>query len=127
MVYAAAMRFSQEDLAVLEATPEVEIETVASDGRTHRTVIWVVVDGSDVFIRSYRGASARWYREACERPEVAIHVDGRRIPATAASARDADAVRRTSQGLARKYPTDPATPAMLRDEVLDTTLRLDAA
>ena len=127
MVYAGPMRFSQEDLAVLEATPEVEIETTAADGGIHRTIIWIVVDGSDVFIRSYRGPSARWYREVRGRPEVAIHVDGRRIPARAVCACDEDAIRRTSEGLACKYPADPATPAMLRDEVLDTTLRLDAA
>jgi hypothetical protein len=35
-------------------------------------------------------------------------------------------VARTSAGLERKYAGDPATPSMVRDEILDTTLRLEA-
>ena len=127
MGYAARMRFSPEDLAVLGSTEEVEIETHSPDGALHRTIIWIAVDGTDVFVRSVRGRSGRWYREASARPAVAIHVGGRRLPAVAAPAHEPDAVRRASEALARKYADDPSMPSMLRDDVLDTTLRLDAA
>ena len=40
------------------------IETSMPGGVTHRTTIWAIVDGDDVFVRSYVGADARWYREA---------------------------------------------------------------
>lgn len=119
------MSFGTEDLARLAAAEEVEIETQAPDGPAHRTIIWVVVDGTDTFIRSYRGPDARWYREALANPAVAIHVDGRRLSATAISATDPDSIERTSNGLKVKYATDPATPAMVAPGVLDTTLRLE--
>jgi hypothetical protein len=34
-------------------------------------------------------------------------------------------VRRASEALERKYAGDPATPSMVRHEILDTTLRLE--
>ena len=106
---------------------EVDIETSAAGGETHRTTIWVVVDGDDVFIRSYNGANARWYREATANPHVALHVDGQRLAATAVLAADPDSIARTSAGLERKYAGDPATPRMVRDEVLPLTLRVEPA
>jgi hypothetical protein len=42
-------------------------------------------------------------------------------------AADADSIARTSAGLVRKYAADPATPRMVRDEVLPLTLRLEPA
>jgi hypothetical protein len=119
------MLFSNDDLALFANTKEVRIETTSDDGAVHRTIIWVVVDGEEPFIRSYRGASARWYREALANSEVAIHVDKKRIPARAVSATDPESIARTTAGLEEKYRGDPATKAMVRPEVLDTTLRLD--
>jgi len=127
MGYAPGMRFSAEELRLLDVTQEVEIETVAHDGTVHRTVIWVVVDDDQILIRSYRGPGARWYREALANSAVAIHVDGRRLSATAVPATDPDSIERTSAGLERKYAGDPATPAMLAPDTLDTTLRLTPA
>ena len=118
------MSFPREDLALLEQTAEVEIETQAPAGPAHRTVIWIAVDEDDVFVRSYRGADARWYREAVFNPSVAIHVKGRRLTAIATSAADPASVERVSQALARKYEGDPAVRAMVAPETLPTTLRL---
>ena len=111
----------------MDRTSEVEIETSRPGGPIHRTIIWVVVDDGEVFIRSYRGPDARWYREALAQPSVALHVDGRRIDATAVPAADPRSIERTSTALVRKYPGDPATPRMNRPEVLDLTLRLEPA
>lgn len=122
--YPAAMHFPAADLALLAETVEVEIETRAADGTIHRTIIWVVVDGTDVFIRSYVGAQARWYREALADPSVALHAAGRRIACRAIPAPDDDAVTRTSAGFERKYASEVETPDMVRPEVLPTTLRL---
>ena len=121
------MSFGTEDLARLAAAQEVEIETQAPDGPAHRTIVWVVVDRDETFIRSYRGARARWYREAMANPAVAIHVAGRRLAATAISATDPDSVERVSAGFWAKYPDDPATTTMVAPELLPTTLRLEPA
>lgn len=120
------MPFSNDDLRAIDAAKEIEVETSAGPGaELHRTITWVVVDGDDVFVRSWRGVTARWFREALANPDVAIHVDGRRIPARAVPARDADSIARTSAGLQRKYDGDSSTPSMVRADILETTLRLD--
>jgi hypothetical protein len=121
-----AMRFTTDDLRAIDLAKEIEIETSAGpEAEVHRTITWVVVDGDDVFVRSWRGVTARWFREALANPDIAVHIDGRRIPARAVPARDPDSIARTSAGLERKYDGDSATPSMVRAEILDTTMRLD--
>ena len=127
MGYPSDMGYSQDELDLIDRTEEVEIETSADAGATHRTIIWAVVDGDSVFVRSYRGADARWYREALSNPSVALHVGGRRLASTAVPATDRESIERTSAGFVRKHPGDPATPRMNRAEVLDLTIRLDRA
>ncbi len=118
------MSFAHEDLQRLAVAEEVEIETQAPDGPVHRTVIWVVVDGDETFIRSYKGPSARWYVEALANPAVAIHVDGQRLAATAIPATDPDSIERVSAAMWAKYPKDSATKSMATT-FLETTLRLE--
>jgi hypothetical protein len=121
------MSFSTEDLELLDATEEIEIETQAPEREVRRTTIWVVVDDGNAFIRSHRGATARWHRDAIANPAVAIHVAGRRLPATAIPATDPDSIERTSAGITRKYAGDPAAKTMIAPAILDTTLRLEPA
>jgi len=123
------MSFSATDLARLRAEQEVEIETSAGlDAPLHRTVIWVVVDSLDrVLIRSYLGATARWYREATANPRARLHVAGTVLAVNVLPATDPDRIEACSDGLLRKYAGDSATPAMVADEILDTTLELTPA
>ena len=124
MGYAARMHFEPGELALLADTKEIEIETALPGGPAHRTIIWVVVDGDDAFVRSVNGANARWYREAVANPPVTIHAPGLVLLARAAAAVDSASIRRTSDALKRKYTGRDGTERMLRPEVLDTTLRL---
>ena len=120
------MPFSRDDLDAIDRAKEIRIETSAGPGEeVHRTIIWVVVSEDEVFVRSWRGVTARWYHEALANPDVAIHVGERRLQARALPAHDAESVSRTSTELERKYEGDPATRSMVRDEILITTLRLD--
>ncbi len=109
----------------MDAAQEVKIETQAPDGPVHRTIIWIVADGGEVFIRSYRGPTARWFRESQANPAVAVHVGGRRIPSTAIPATDPDSIERASAALRRKYAGDPGLNGMVASENLPTTLRLE--
>ncbi|HEX5822825.1 MAG TPA: DUF2255 family protein [Candidatus Limnocylindrales bacterium] len=121
------MSFSSDDLGRIATAKEVEIETRAPDGPVHRTVIWIVLDRDEAFIRSYRGPTARWYREALANPVVALHVDGRRLPSTAIPATDPDSIERTSDALRAKYARDSGLRGMVAPENLPTTLRLEPA
>jgi len=124
MGYAGQMRFEPADLALLGETVEVEIETARPGGPPHRTIVWVVVDGDDAFIRSVNGSRARWYREAVADPAVTIHIGGRGLPARAESATDPSSIQRTSDALTSKYEGDPGLAPMLEPEIFETTLRL---
>ena len=121
------MTFGDSDLATLAAVDEIEIETHSADGDAHRTIIWPVVRDGVVLIRSFRGAGARWYREAIADPEVVLHLDGRRIEARAVHAADAASIKAFDAALRDKYRGDPSLGAMLAPDILDTTLRVEPA
>ncbi len=57
MGYADGMRFKEEELALLDRTREIEVETSLPGGAAHRTIIWIVVAG----------------HEAVANPSVTIH------------------------------------------------------
>jgi hypothetical protein len=110
----------------VETVPEVDIETRRSeDAPVHRTTIWAVVDGDDVFVRSLRGAAGRWYRELTANQAGVLHVAGESIPVRAVAAGDPDSVERATAGFRRKYGNSRALDSMLRDEILDTTVLLE--
>lgn len=107
------------------AEREVAVETTADDGDPRRTIIWIVVDDAGrALIRSYRGARAKWYREALEAGRGAILIGVDRVPVRFEAATDPDRIAACSTELEAKYAGDPSTPAMVRDEVLDTTLEV---
>ncbi len=118
-------RFASEVLDRFEREPEVEIETTGGGGAPHTAVIWIVVDGEDVFVRSYLGTRGRWYQNVTAREEAFIHAGGRPIAVRALPATDPHSIARCSRGFERKYAGDPSTPAMLAGAVLGTTLRLE--
>ena len=118
------MTFAATDVAAIAAAEEIRIETTAPDGTVHRTIIWIVVHDGDVYVRSVNGPEARWYREATATGEVALHVDGRRIPARVVPATDAEGVAACSAGLEAKYKGDYSLASMLEPETLPTTLRV---
>ena len=119
------MPFDRDTLELLATTREVRIETRRPDGPMHSAIIWVVVDGEDVFVRSWLGERARWYRETVANPAVTIIAGDRRLPAVAAPATDADSIRRCSDGFLAKYRKSKSAQSMVAVDILDTTLRLE--
>src|SRR5215203_3111415 len=107
--------FDAETLRLLDETKEVYIETRRDgDSPEHRTIIWVVVTGGEVFVRSVRGHKRRWYREISPNPV-------RAAPAT-----EEATIETVSDAIRSKYerPSPSSTAAMVRPEVLPTTLKL---
>jgi hypothetical protein len=122
------MSFQGEDLTAIGAAEEIRIETQAPGDSAHRTIIWVVVDNGEVFVRSVNGERARWYREAKANPAVAIHLGEQRLPATAIPADDPDSIDRVSAALRAKYSRwGGSLQSMLEPHTLPTTLRLEPA
>ena len=124
------MRFSQQDLELhrpRQGGRDRDLE--AADGPVHSTIIWASSSTATSSSGPWRGAGARWYREALANPTVAIQVDGKdRMPATRRPRHGRRLDRaRASAGLERKYAGDPAAESMVRDEILGTTLRIEGA
>lgn len=116
--------FDAEVLASLDAAGEVSIET-GSGERRYRTVIWVVVASEQVYVRSYRGPSGRWYQRALADDEVALIAAEVRIDARAVHVTDDETIEAVSAQFVDKYPPGRSVDAMVVPEVLGTTLRLD--
>jgi hypothetical protein len=123
--YALAMPFRPQDLHDLEVAREVRIETHPDDGRVRSTVVWIVVDRGEVFVRSVRGARGRWYREALANPYVTIDDQGRRLEARAVPVSDPDSVRRINEALTRKYKGDGGFDEMFGPEAVEANMRLE--
>jgi hypothetical protein len=120
------MAFESETLRRMDDAVEVVIETSRLDGSRRRTIIWIVVDDQDVFVRSVNGERGYWFQAATEPDaEIALIVDGHRMSVSATLANDEESIERTSRQLERKYAGDPELPPMLEPQVLPTTLRLE--
>ena len=120
------MSFPKATVALLDRADEVDIETRSPKGTKHSVTIWVVVDGDDVFIRTYRGPTSRWYRELLAGPGALV-VNGKRIPVRAIAAADSASVQRASDGYRKKYRKGSSLDSMLVRSVLPTTVRLEPA
>jgi hypothetical protein len=119
-------RFDEKALNQLRENKEVRVETSKGDA-VHRTIIWVVVDGDDVFIRSVRGPRGRWYRELKDSGKGALIVGRTRIPIRALPAGDDESIERANRALREKYRPGGSLQSMLQPETLPTTLRLEPA
>ena len=122
--------FEPETLKVLDETDELYIETSRdAESPEHRTIIWAVVVGSEVFVRSVRGRKGRWYQRISSHPEGALLVGDTRIPVRAAPATDNVTVEAVSEAFRSKYEEawPGPTAGIVRSEVLPTTLKLSPA
>jgi len=118
--------FEESDLDLLATLEEIDVETHSAAGYVHRTIVWPVVRDGVLYLRSYKGPDGRWYREALADPDIALVIDGRRVPVRAVPAADATSVEACSAALQDKYPRDQSLAAMLVPNVLPTTLRIEA-
>jgi hypothetical protein len=120
-----AATFREAELKALRDTAEIRIETWDGD-RRHRTIIWVVVVGNAPYVRSYRGAKGRWYRETLRNRRAVLHAGRKKIPVVAASVKAVAVNTRVDRGYREKYGGDwpNETKDMLLTRVKKTTLRL---
>jgi hypothetical protein len=115
-------------IELIGTTEEVDIETTRSSGERVRTTIWILTDGSAVYVRSEKGADGQWYRDLVARPDAAVHIKGQRVPVRAVAASDPSTITRVRELFRAKYGHHRAsTQAMLQPHTLDTTLRLEPA
>jgi hypothetical protein len=122
--------FDPDTLNLLDETEEAYIATSRdADAPEHRTIVWAVVVGSEVFVRSVLGRKGRWYQRISAHPEGALLVGDTRIPVRAAPATDDETVDAVSEAFRSKYEDawPGPTAGIVRSEVLPTTLKLSPA
>ena len=120
-------QFDSKTLNQLASTKEIKIETHSATGQTHRTIIWVMVDDQNVYIRSWLGLKGRWYQEIKANPNAAILLNGQRLPVRALPVTDEATITRVSDNILSKYHNSSSAKSMLREEILSTTLLLEPA
>jgi hypothetical protein len=115
--------FGADILSELRDIREVAIRTEKHP--KNAVVIWVVVADDQLLVRSVRGTKGRWYRDLAAGGPATLEFAGRRLAVQALPEKDPGAVDRASQEYLRKYRPSPYAQAMVKSEVLPTTLRLE--
>ena len=114
------------DADTLRAFRDVREPTIRTDKHPKSAVvIWVVVDGDDVFVRSWLGARGRWYKDLAAGGPATLEFAGHQLAVRAIPASDDGSVDRASREILRKYRHSSHAQEMVRSEILATTLRLE--
>jgi hypothetical protein len=116
-------KFDANTLRELRDMQEVAIRTEKHPSSA--VVIWVVVADDQVFVRSWRGAKGRWYRDLAAGGPATLEFAGHRLAVQAFPASDQAAVTRASGEFLTKYWRSTHAREMVRSETLPTTLRLE--
>jgi len=119
----AMANFDAETLRELRDAREVAIRT--DKHPKIGVVIWVVVADDEVFVRSVYGTRGRWYRDLAAGGPAMLEFGGRRLAVQAVPESGVGAINRASDEYLRKYQPSPYAQAMVKPEVLPTTLRLE--
>src|SRR5260221_14034668 len=90
----AMAKFDADTLRELRDLQEVAIRTDKHPNSA--VVIWIVVADDEVFVRSWRGAKGRWYRDLAAGGPATLEFASRRLGGQALPAKHARAVARTS-------------------------------
>lgn len=118
------MALTTEQLSLLDEILEVRIET-RSDDRAYKTITWIVVADGEVYVRSVNGEKGHWYQRTIENPFITVHAGGEQLEFHAVPVKEPGTIETVSAALRAKYPPGGSLDRMTRDEVLDTTLRLE--
>ena len=117
------MKFDTDTLRELRDAREVKVRTEKHPESA--VVIWVAVAVDEVFVRSFQGVKGRWYRDLAADGRATLEFGGRQLPVQAIPANDAAAIAQASSEYLRKYQASPYAKAMVKAEILPTTLRLE--
>jgi len=119
------MAMAKFETATLGALREVQELSIRTDKHPESAVvIWIVVADDEVFVRSVRGAKGRWYKDLANGGPATLEFSGRRVAVQAIPANEPTAIERASRAYLNKYEHSPYAQAMVKPEVLSTTLRL---
>src|SRR5260370_22163363 len=94
-------KFDAQTLGELRDVQEVAIRTEKHPKSA--VVIWVVAADDEVFVRSWRGAKGRWYRDLAAGGPATLEFAGRRFAVQALPVSDQTSGARARPEYPRKY------------------------
>jgi len=119
--------WTTDELGRIEAAEELEIAALRGDGTLRKSVpIWVVRDGDDIYVRSYRGGGSAWFRAAQTGGEGHVRSGGVDKDVTFAVETDPavnDRIDATYRSKYRRYGSSYIDP-MVADQARDATIKL---
>jgi hypothetical protein len=119
--------WTSNELNRIGAADELELAPMRRDGTLRNPVtIWVVRDGDDLYVRSYRGPDGSWFRGAHVRHEGHIRAGGVDKDVTFAGVTDSAVNDQVDSAYRVKYGRCGGTyvKTMVAPEVRATTLKL---
>lgn len=118
------MSWNTEELEQIAAAEELELTTGQASGAAGSPArIWVVRVGDDLYVRAWRGATARWFLAVQARPQG--HVLAGEIEKDVGFALAEDEVNEAVDAAYReKYSHSSHVDSMVNEPARSTTLRL---
>ena len=120
--------WTPDELARIQAAQELEIAPLRRDGTLRRPVtIWVIREGEDLYVRSWRGRSGAWYRGVQERYQGHIRAGGVDKDVDFVAVDDEELNQRIDAAYRAKYGRYGSSyvEPMTSGETRTTTLRLE--
>jgi hypothetical protein len=120
--------WKDEELDRIGAAQELEVASLRADGTLRRPVtIWVVREGDDLYVRSWRGEAGAWYRGVQERHQGHIRAGGVDKDVNFVAVDDEDLGERIDAAYWSKYGRYGSSyvEPMTSGETRTTTLRLE--
>ncbi len=116
--------WTPEELRQLDRAGEVRVAGRRVDG-TSRTlvIVWHVVVGGNVYLRSVKGPQGQWYKGVARHREGFLRWDGKTRPVT--YTRDSTQDSAIDAAYVAKYGNGSATRAITSALANQTTLRVD--
>jgi hypothetical protein len=119
--------WTRDELNRIAAADELEMAPLRRDGTLRKPVpIWVVRDGDDLYVRSYRGRGGAWFRAAQTRHEGHIRSGGVDKDVTFVEEADPAVNERIDAAYRTKYRrhSDIYVSPMVADAARTATLKL---
>jgi hypothetical protein len=117
--------WTDDELERIERARELELASLRQDGTLGRPVtIWVVRQGDDLYVRSWRGAGSGWFRGVQDRHEGHVRAGGVDKDVTFIETDDEGVNAAIDVRYRAKYGDSRYATPMVTEPARSTTLRL---
>jgi hypothetical protein len=117
--------WTNDELRAIGAAQELEVQPARPDGTFDKPVtIWVVRQGDDLYVRSWLGPRAAWFRGVQDRHEGRIRAGGVERDVTLVDVAEKPVNAAIDVAYRAKYGNSRYATAMVTEPARSTTIRL---